>query len=490
MRAALSRAHCPPPPPVRVRRRACFASLTNECFSFTSTTSSLTLPLLSSPSNLPPSSFRATYREIELLIKCRFPILHDHAITWPAFEMACRPVGFETLAQVTYEQMTSGEVELLMTFTQFGHFLILASQRATSAGTAAQKGNASARSASTNAHANLSILTAATGYTAVPEEVGVSASEAGPGAAPTTPTSKEVEWAKTRDGYESRVRNRRGSSISANLSAMNAGVAALKEKRRLEASGGVAQAGGRKSKGAGKEGARPLSSSSQSKEAMERWKMPSPEEGDEETFLAQMLAEDAKQIAAAKEREARARAIESEKKAANKLRKEADKAARKASKKKGSSSSSSSSRGRRGRGLGVSTSESPATSDSSSSAAARAGNGGFGDFGNEPTKQVVQVVRKRRDRRASAKALEIAAMAAQSMGSVSSTIFSRKRRYFCMFVTLTFPFILSPPPLSLPQVCPRHPNAQWEAGAFADPRRDARCARRDGPDAASNARDG
>jgi hypothetical protein len=406
--------------------------------------------------------------------------------------MACRPVGFETLAQVTYEQMTSGEVELLMTFTQFGHFLILASQRATSAGTAAQKGNASARSASTNAHANLSILTAATGYTAVPEEVGVSASEAGPGAAPTTPTSKEVEWAKTRDGYESRVRNRRGSSISANLSAMNAGVAALKEKRRLEASGGVAQAGGRKSKGAGKEGARPLSSSSQSKEAMERWKMPSPEEGDEETFLAQMLAEDAKQIAAAKEREARARAIESEKKAANKLRKEADKAARKASKKKGSSSSSSS-RGRRGRGLGVSTSESPATSDSSSSAAARAGNGGFGDFGNEPTKQVVQVVRKRRDRRASAKALEIAAMAAQSMGSVSSTIFSRKRRYFCMFVTLTFPFILSPPPpppLSLPQVCPRHPNAQWEAGAFADPRRDARCTRRDGPDAASNARDG
>ena len=59
------------------------------------------------------------------------------------------------------------------------------------------------------------------------------------------------------------------------------------------------------------------------------------------------------------------------------------------------------------------------------------------------------------------------------------------------FLCSLFPSLSPPnPPLSLPQVCPRHPNAQWEAGAFADPRRDARCARRDGPDAASNARDG
>ena len=116
------------------------------------------------------SSFVANYDHIEELVKTRFPVLQQNLITWPAYELACRPAGMETLAVVTYEQMRAGTVDVLMGFEQFGHFLILASQRAVAAANAIRNPNASAETQPDNP--NLSILTAVSGYTAVPNADG------------------------------------------------------------------------------------------------------------------------------------------------------------------------------------------------------------------------------------------------------------------------------------------------------------------------------
>jgi hypothetical protein len=131
--------------------------------------------LLTQPPRRPPhfrrhSSFIANYDHIEELVKTRFPVLQQHLITWPAYELACRPAGMETLAMVTYEQMRAGTVDVLMGFEQFGHFLILASQRAVAAANAIRNPNASAETEADNP--NLSILTAVSGYTAVPNADG------------------------------------------------------------------------------------------------------------------------------------------------------------------------------------------------------------------------------------------------------------------------------------------------------------------------------